>query len=201
MINRLFTVLLSTVVLLMFTGCGSKNPDLIKEDGALDKALSESTNNPMDSYDNDKGTLFVHISGEVIKPGVYELPVGSRLYEAIEAAGGYTDKASTDYLNMAMLVEDGKQYEVLTKEAALLQKRSEGNPSAMSHYDAEGRLNINLATKEELMTLNGIGASRADAIISFREDNEAFALPEDIMKVSGIKQSLYSKIEDSITVN
>lgn len=176
----------------------SDNKELeISSDSELEKASALT---------NQK--LYVHISGAVNKPGVVELLEGSRLFEAIEEAGGFTEEASKDYCNLAVKVSDGEQYFVPTIEEAkyLLETAGKdnivnGNDSGVvSHYDESGRLNINLASKDELMNLPGIGATRADAILTYRETVASFNSIEDIKNVSGIKDALFGQISSYIYV-
>lgn len=144
---------------------------------------------------------FIHICGEVKNPGVYELPEGSRIYEAVEAAGGFTGEAAEDSLNLAQKISDGQQIVVLSCEEVL--RRAEAGISDSGQQDGEsnsGPVNINTASRALLMTLNGIGESRADDIIRYREEHGDFARIEDIMKVPGIKDAAFQKIKDSITV-
>lgn len=152
---------------------------------------------------------FVHICGEVKEPGVYELPKDSRIFEAIAAAGGFTDEAADDLLNLAEKIFDGMKLVVLSKdEAAALSdeerlKLSGGSSSGSGGDTAKsggGLVNINTASKEELMTLSGIGEARAEDIIRCREESGGFKKIEDIMKVPGIKNAAFQKIKDSITV-
>jgi competence protein ComEA len=137
--------------------------------------------------------FYVYVCGAVNSPGVYELPEGSRLYEAVDMAGGMTDDADTTYLNMARLITDGEQVTVPTKEEAkqLAEEIKQAD---------DGLVNINTASVSELTTISGIGESRAQAIVSYRESNGNFTCIEDIMKVDGIKDGLFSKIKDKITV-
>ena len=128
-------------------------------------------------------TVFVHICGEVKSPGVYELPEDSRIFEAIECAGGFTEQAEESALNLASTVSDGMQIVVLDKEEAKEVAKAEQEASV-----------------EELTTLKGIGESRAEDIIRYREEHGGFQKIEDIMKVPGIKESGFQKIKDSITV-
>ena len=134
------------------------------------------------------GVVVVHVCGAVKKPGVYELAEGSRIYEAVECAGGFRKKADLSGLNQAELLVDEMQIYVPTKGE---QERAN---------DAMGKININTATKEELMTLTGIGEAKAKAIITYRKKNGKFKKIEDIMNISGIKDGMFAKIEDSITV-
>lgn len=136
---------------------------------------------------------YVHVCGEVKIPGVYELPEGSRIFEALEKAGGFTGEASESSLNLAEQIADGMQIVVLSKDEA----RKAAETAA---EQANGLVNINRASKEQLMTLPGIGESRAEDILRYREESGGFQKIEDIMKVSGIKDAAFQKIKDSITV-
>lgn len=140
----------------------------------------------------EEASVVVYVCGAVERPGVYELPAGSRIYEALEAAGGMTEEAFEGYLNQACLLEDGEQLFVPTQE-----ERNAQEPNAGS---ADGKINLNTATKEELMTLTGIGESKAESIIRYREENGRFQSIEDIMKIEGIKSGVFHKIKDHIVV-
>ena len=131
-------------------------------------------------------------------PGVYRLPAGSRLIEAVEMAGGMTAEAYCDGCNLAQVVEDGMQYYIPTTEE-ISAGAVPGNAGASS-YTADGRLDINRATLDELMTLNGIGKTRAQAILDYREEHGGFTVPEDLKQVSGIGDAVYAAIEGEITV-
>ena len=150
-----------------------------------------------------------------MEAGVYELRQGSRLDDAVKAAGGFDDEADRTYINLAALVTDGMKLYVPTKEevaVAAVDKAVTGSPAAgIESFDAatsggdfsssgSGLVNINTATKEELTTISGIGAGYADRIIAYRNEKGPFKNIEDIMKVSGIKEKLFSKIKDKITV-
>lgn len=154
---------------------------------------------------------FVHICGAVAAPGVYVLPQGSRIYQAVEMAGGFLPEADSHFLNLAQPVADGMKITVWTSQEAETAEGQgieiPGNPSgyqgdgeAAAGLKAKPKVNINTAGKEELMTLRGIGASRAEDIIAYREKHGSFEKIEDIMKVSGIKDAAFEKIKDDITV-
>ena len=138
---------------------------------------------------------YVHICGEVISPGVYQLSEESRVFQAIEKAGGFTEKAAAESLNMAERVKDGMKIVVLSKEEAQSAKAGLGGATP-----EKSQVNLNTAAKEELMTLRGIGESRADDIIQYRDSHGGFKKIEDIMNVSGIKDAAFQKIKDNITV-
>lgn len=145
----------------------------------------------------EKEQVIVHVSGAVVSPGVYEIDSGMRVYDAINAAGGFLDSASDDNLNLAQIITDGEKITVLTKKQAKKIKKSDGGKSGT---DNEMLININTASKEELMNLPGIGEAKADAIIEYRENNGGFKSTDGIMGISGIKEGVYSKIEKYITV-
>ena len=137
---------------------------------------------------------YVHICGEVNAPGVYRVLEGSRIFQAVEQAGGFTDDAASEYLNLAEHTEDGLKIDVPSVEdvqSGLLPQPRE---------EASGKVNIDRAGAQELMTLTGIGEARAADIIKYREENGGFQSVEDIMKVPGIKEGAFEKIKDQISV-
>lgn len=153
----------------------------------------------------------VYICGAVAHPGVYELPEGSRIYQAVEAAGGFLPEAKEQLLNLAAPVADGMKITVFTKEEADTVSEADviSVPALISSSGltgeagldkGTGQININTAGKDELMTLKGIGESRAEDIIAYREKHGLFRKIEDIMKVPGIKDGAFQKIKDDITV-
>lgn len=156
---------------------------------------------------------FVHVCGEVNTPGVYELEAGQRICDAIERAGGFTESAAADYLNLAEPVRDGmkltvpKQSDIPKPEWApervgygTTGTAGDRNPAAGEHAGT-GLIDLNTATKEELMTLPGIGEARAEDMIRYREEHGGFGKIEDVMKISGIKDAAFQKIKDYITVS
>ena len=163
-------------------------------------------------------TLVVHICGAVSAPGVYELPAGSRIIDAVEAGGGFLPEADEACCNLAEEIVDGCQIYIMTKSESCAEGQTEKKAGIQTSPDSDmqttdrnvrsnsttalenGLVNLNTADVAALMTLPGIGESRAKAIISYREQHGAFAKIEDIMKISGIKQAAFSKIKDKITV-
>ncbi len=174
------------VLFLGITACQAKEKDTL----ALSQTEFESNQDGENSDDTDtKEYLFVYVCGAVNREGVYELPIGCRVFEAIEAAGGFREDADTHAVNQAELLRDEERIYVPVI-----------GETADSHSEEEGKVNINKASKEQLMTLPGVGASRADSIIKYREEQGNFQSIEDIMQVSGIKEGLFEKIKDFITV-
>ena len=175
------------------SGCGNYNAEItweIEESTVSEEADIESTKTP-----EEADMICVYVGGAVSDSGVYLLPQGSRLYEAIEAAGGMTEDADPYYLNQAKILEDAEQIIVLTTQE--VQERKE---QIRQQAEEAGLVNINTADVSQLMQLNGIGQSRAEAIVAYREQCGRFTQIEDIQMVTGIKAGLYEKIKDKITV-
>ena len=133
--------------------------------------------------------LSVHITGSVVSPGVYDLPQGSRVVDAINAAGGFLPIADQEQVNLAAILEDGSKINI-EKRAAY-----------SSGGGGSGRININTATLDELDTLPGIGPSTAQAIIDHRRQFGNFQRTDELTDVSGIGPSTYDRIKDLITVD
>ena len=122
------------------------------------------------------------------------------------AVGGFCKNASTESINLAQFLQDGEQIVVLTKKQAKKQKSPKEDPTMVNdsknRQDSQGasKVNINTASVEELMQLPGIGEAKAKMILDYRTQNGAFQKVEDIMKISGIKEGVYNKIKENITV-
>lgn len=162
--------------------------------------------------------IYVDVCGAVANPGVFQLAAGSRVFQAIEAAGGYLPEAALTCVNRAGVLTDGQQLYILTQEEMERQGRdpvemagaSDGqmngsagtgqNTGMTAQVQQDNRININTADEAQLITLTGIGATRAQAIIAYREENGPFAAIEDIMNVQGIKEGTFAKIKDEIVV-
>ena len=130
--------------------------------------------------------------------------------DAIDAAGGFSQEADTQYLNLARPVNDSEMVSVYTMdETALMKEQGTGEEAGTGLPDVSGgdssgsesgKVDLNSASKEQLMTLPGIGESKADAIVRYREETGPFSCTEDVMNISGIKDRVYSQIRDRITV-
>ena len=147
--------------------------------------------------------IFVDVCGAVANPGVYEMDADSRVFQVIEAAGGFLPEAASASVNQAQPVSDGQQIYVPTQEEveegtmpAVIQQTDTAGDSDM----AEGVVNINTADADILKSLSGIGDAKAQAILAYREEYGAFSTIEEIMQVPGIKESTFSAIKDKITV-
>lgn len=148
-------------------------------------------------------SVFVHIDGAVVAPGVYELTgAHPRVNDAVMAAGGLAGDADTTALNLAAALSDGEKVHVPRQGEAMASVQTSLGLASGSDGGASssGVININTATAEELDSLPGIGPSTAAAIVEDRERNGPFASPEDLMRVSGIGEGKFSKLKDQIRV-
>lgn len=194
----------NTVVLLLcmlLCGC-TRREQLILEAAASEQeqqaGQEEQTDDPqkMAEQSSENTVIYVHVCGAVEKPDVYELPADSRVYEAVKAAGGFTEDADENYVNQAQTLSDGMKLVIPTRE------QTEAFISAGADNSvSDGRININTASEAELCNIPGIGAARAAAIIAYRQEKGGFSSIEDIMNVSGIKEATYEKIKNSIKIN
>lgn len=163
-----------------------------------------------------KKSIFIDIKGAVKKPGVYETDENSKVIDAITLAGGLKSNADTSNINLSQHLKDEMVIYIFTENEL---KKSEEKiacdttcktevievnnctekTSSVNNEKNDKLININTASKEELMSLSGIGEAKADAIIAYRNEKQ-FATIEDIMEVSGIGESVFATIKDSITV-
>ena len=172
---------------------------------------SESTCNTSESEENYNNDIYVYVCGAVAEEGVYKLSSDDRVCDALDRAGGLNEDAAAGYINLAEKLSDGEKIyfptqaevdENLVPEMEVngtVDPASEGKASEESGQ-SDGLVNINTATREQLMTLPGIGEAKADMIISYRDEHGCFNSIEDIMNISGIKTGVYNKIKDHITV-
>ena len=214
--NMLKKIFVPLIILILLSGCTAAGQEVVLSD-TPQEALAEQTDSasllsqekPLTETSEGEitaaKTLAVYVCGSVVSPGVYELDEGSRIVDALEAAGGFADDADRTYVNLAALLVDGMKLQIPTREEVA----SKDKGAAFESYDGESAaaapdgstlININTATRDELTSLHGIGEATAEKIIRYREDNGGFKKVEDIMKISGIKEKLFSKIKDDITV-
>ena len=195
-----------------------------KEEISSDRE-SDAEAGPMDE-EVQESLLTVHVCGAVRREGVYSLPAGSRIRDAVDAAGGFSGDADRSYLNLAMKIEDAWQIRVPTKEEAEALRLEQGRSGAGTAVpgaspglsgtsglqgagtakdeagtgNQEEKINLNTASKEQLMKIPGVGEAKAQRIIEYREQNGRFEAIEDLMKVPGIKDASFQKMKDYITV-
>ncbi|MCQ4764617.1 helix-hairpin-helix domain-containing protein [Cloacibacillus evryensis] len=148
----------------------------------------------------------VYVTGAVKKPGVYEVTPGARVYEALNAAGGFAANADQEAVNLAAKLEDGAQIKFLRKGERADPERSASPPpagsaqSGVSSSRQSEKININSASQAELESINGVGPKTAQAIIEYRSQNGSFARVEDIMNVKGIGPKKFESMKGRITV-
>ncbi|WP_341201579.1 helix-hairpin-helix domain-containing protein [Planomicrobium okeanokoites] len=157
---------------------------------------------PVEQTQSEK--ILIEIKGQVEKPGVFELPAGSRLHMAVDLAGGFLPAADALSLNLAMkLTDEMSIYVPKIGETTVSLPPVVASPSSAAGSAAEGAgpVNINTADETALMTLPGIGPSKAAAIIAYREENGPFITIDALKDVTGIGDKTYEQLQDSITAN
>ena len=185
--RKLFIPILLFAALL--TGCGRTEPYLetFSTSEETETAVIAETE-PEEKKETD--TVYIYVCGEVNAPGVYALPDGSRIFEALALAGGLTEEADTAVINQAESVTDGMMIRI----------PGEGEAVAEAEEPSDGRINLNTATAEQLMTLPGIGSSKAESIIAYREEHGAFRDITELMQIPGIKEGVFSKLKEKVKV-
>lgn len=153
------------------------------------------------------GPILVYVNGQVAVPAVYQLPPGSRVQQAVEAAGGFIEDANTAVVNLALPLTDGAQVYVPAQDETVpmsvpivSQPMIGTSGSGTVDSGGAGLVNINTASLEELDTLPGIGPSTAQKILNYRDENGLFTAVEEIMNVSGIGEAKFNQIKDLIIV-
>ena len=147
----------------------------------------------------EQDQITVDVKGAVKSPGIYDLPVGSRIHDAVQKAGGLTEEADSKSLNLAQKVSDEALVYVPTKgEEAAGQQAASGTTASTSK---EKKVNLNKASLEELKQVKGLGGKRAQDIIDYREANGKFKSVDELKKVSGIGAKTIEKLKDYVTVD
>ena len=182
-------------ILLILVGMGSlfsKKEESVEETTVVEMTvLAEKT----EVSTTQETVIFVDIKGAVKNPGVYQMKVGDRVKDAIDAAGGLTEEADSQKVNLAKRLED--QMAIVVPKVG---EEAEEIPAGETRKEAtkEGKVNINTATVEELKTLKGVGEKKAEAIIEYRKKNGSFQTKEDLMKVRGIGKKLFESFQERI---
>lgn len=180
--------LLLAVLCSLMAGCQEKETEQI---------TLEQTEVQEEEAQEEELSLYVDVCGEVNCPGVYELPKDSRMFRAVEAAGGFTPEACVTGINQAQKLEDGQQVYVPSVEEVQAAENASGQNAAGS---SDGKVNLNTASREELLTLTGIGEVKADSIIRYREEKGGFRSVEELKEVEGIKDGVFQKVKDKIKI-
>ena len=188
---------------LVLSGC-KEEPEVFLEEYGIEVQTEIQTTQNTELCENteQETTMYcVHVCGAVVKPGVYMLPAGSRVFEAIEMAGGLSENADGNRQNQAEVITDGQMIRIYTCEEieeGILERVSD---EERDRSQSDTRVNINTAGKMELMTLPGIGDAKAELILSYREENGPFSDIGDLMKIPGIKEGIFEQIKELIKVN
>lgn len=197
----IWITVLASLPIMAFLACGNVEDadglvELLQEQQVMadDSRTDVEKESVSDPIQDRMRTAFVHICGEVKNPGVYEVNMDSRVCDVLNLAGGFTEEAAQNAINLAELVTDGMMVVVPSKEELK-------EISLKQEIQNAGLVDINTASLEELCTLPGIGKARAEAIITYRQENGSFTTIEDIMLVSGIKSGMYEDLKDKIYVS
>ena len=169
------------------------------------QSLSEaSSQSKTEGSKKEKSKVTVDVKGAVVNPGVYSLKTGARVTDAIKAAGGMTEDADAKSVNLAASLSDEEVIYVATKDENLSVLGQSGTSQVSDKGGQtnakDGKINLNTATAEELQTISGIGAKRAEDIIAYRESHGGFQSVDDLKNVSGIGDKTLDKIRESIYV-
>ncbi len=202
------------------TVSGSGQEDLKRESSKQESSGSEVSSMENHSFESSEATstdssigdefseVYVYICGAVVNEGVYELPSDSRIQDALELAGGYSEDAYRGYVNLAAGLTDGERIYFPTIQEVndgkiFLESGGDSSSDNVGGLNGSGddqKININTAGRDELMTLSGIGESKADDIIAYREVSGGFSSIEDIKNVSGIGDATFNRLKDKIYV-
>lgn len=185
-------IYVGTVAMLFLAGC-SPLQDTAQDGSALEFEQQQALQWEQTVNSEAEKMLKVFVCGAVVTPGVVELPADSRVQDALEAADGFADDASRDYLNLARPLTDGEKiyFPTAAEADALLEQEA---------LERSGLVDINTADESRLCTLPGIGESRAADIIRYREENGPFSAVEELQEVDCITENIYDKLADRITV-
>lgn len=173
----------------VLSGCSKEQVLMtLQEDSEVSAEVEQGDT---DTEEETSQLIYVYVCGYVNQPGVYSLESDARICDALALAGGVTEDGRGEALNQAEHLTDGQTLYVPGREEA-----SDGT----AEEEADDRVNINTADKEALMTLPGIGESKAETIIQYREEHGSFDSIEKLMEIPGIKEGVYNKVKDQIKV-
>ena len=184
---------------LVSAGCSDKDGESLEELSVSAESETEEEGAVPQEEQEPAETVYVYVCGAVNAPGVYELKKDARVFEAITLAGGMTAEAAPEAVSQARTVADGEQIYVPTVREVQMQG-SGVEDIVTGNADVSGKININTAGKEELMTLTGIGEAKAQSILDYREEHGKFGSIEDLMLIEGIKEGVFNKIKEDIMI-
>ncbi len=202
--NKMYLFLLLFTIGSSCFACGKDTAAFVEAESASFEFQNYETESASETEPEEVKLIYVYICGAVKQPDVYAIAEGSRIYDLFRLAGGLKPEAATDYWNQARILVDGEMLYVPTTEEVQAYTEAEREQAAggnTSSESAKDKVNLNTATKEELMTLPGIGESKALAILAYRKEHGRFSSVEELMEIAGIKDGVYSKIKDFIVVD
>ena len=213
---KIYPVVWILILIIFMTGCGISSDDDMKisvmktEENRTEEEIVSSEephiSEEVSEVVAEETSVYVHLCGAVENEDVYCVPAGSRVNDVVKLAGGFSDGAAAQYVNLAKVVTDGERIyipfedEIDADAADVLLESDDTGLAGDSGSQGEKLVNINSADKSELMTLPGIGDSKADDIIRYREESGGFGSKEDLMNVNGIKEGTFQKLKDKITI-
>ena len=195
--NILYIVLMG-IICLIFSSCNSP-----KEETVVIEQPEEKQNKPQTEEHSEKEEvwIWVDVSGAVNTPGVYRLKQGSRVFEAVQEAGGFLENADTAGINQASVLSDGEKLQIYTiEEAQQMEIQPQEFSDSREKADTNGKININTADLAELQEIPGGGEKKAQSIMEYRENCGGFQNIEQLQEVPGIKGKTFDKVKDYITV-
>ena len=194
---KLLAVIMIIITAFLFYGMKEKKDTITVSEGVT--AAKEETGEEKTSTG---GVLYVDVGGAVVRPGVYKMNAGDRVFEAVEKAGGLTKKADTSALNQAEEVKDGQKIQIPEKgENAGTPDAGAAESSLSSASSAPGgKININTADSTALQQLSGVGPATAQKIIDYRTQNGPFKRIDDLKNVNGIGEKTFEKMKENITI-
>lgn len=168
------------------------NNDDIEEKAPHSNSASTSTEILKEETPDQPSTVIIDVKGEILKPGVYEIDSQSRVNDVIQLAGGFTEGADQTMVNLAQKVQD--------EMIIVIPKIGEASAATEQNGSGNDKVKINYATKAEIEGLNGIGPSKAQAIIQYREENGFFKSTDDLLLVSGIGEKTLENLKDDVQI-
>ncbi|MFJ7933593.1 helix-hairpin-helix domain-containing protein [Sporosarcina sp. NPDC096371] len=200
-ITPIAAIAVISALLFLPKGQADNTTFVMSEQNPFPEVSEEQSEEPRETTDPiATATIVVDVKGAVLHPGVYSMHPGERLIDAIHAAGGYLPTADSRMLNHAAKLVDEWVIYVPVEGEEPIEASSPLVMGSTTHQD-DGKVNINTADIQQLMTIPGIGPSKAAAIIQYREEHGLFKLPESLMEVSGIGQKTFDKLASQITVD
>lgn len=194
-------VLYGTLIVVCLCSCGKDTAYYMEDETSASQSIEQEPSDASEEEEkeSEERYIYVYVCGQIQTPGVYTIPEGSRVCDLFAIAGGFTEGAATDYWNQARLLKDGEMIYVPTKEE-VKDRTFEGDAISDAETDTPKKVNINTASKEELLTIPGVGEAKASAILAYREEHGPFSSIEELKKVNGIKDGVFSKMKDYIEI-